>query len=767
MKLRLLSIALAAAVTGCGGGGGSNNDGGGDMLPQNTPPVFSAVSIEAMNGAAVQVDLSAHASDADGDALSVKAIGALEHGTLTADGLTLSYDPADEFAGTETVSITLTDGTDDVSGTVTLNAYQQISLSGQIVDEPIPGAIVTVTLGGREFQAIADSNGYYTLEISALNLESYVKVSATGGDGSEGKGIELVSLLGEIGTLIESAGEDRTVGGEGDTQANVTNVTTARYVLALDANGGEEIASDETMAEVEKSIDADALLEIAAVIKVILDNPDYSLPEGKESVIDLVMDTEAYNAFVAEVTSGNPDDNALTQAMDQIVKDPALVQGYTSDSLAHVYYGTFPAAQGFLSRGGERYQFNTNGTGSIATEQGVQAFSWALENGSIAVTYDEPLETFGYYAATAELLGEDVANQWAAATQSGQIGATLRYKGMKFTRLVDGDIIDTVSYENIYDLDFDMENTGISAPNQIDATGRGQQLLRDAAASQPMPIVAADLQDTWAVDSYYEYLRSTVDGPQPFTSYAGDLLQFVEGGTGSAVLSERSFTWKLIDNEVQVTFDDGTTLAVQKIDEVGELSAFSLRTFDSQGQLMAFSYNFGTWQDDSATLTPEKVITAEGHHWATFVNGWSANYWKDGEYQYVEGSGFGWEFNQDGTSSNVQYFYDSADYDADGDTAEVLDSRYYGTWSIGNDGVLSVTRCPGDVCRKREWLGLQASEGEIVILEREYFQQYEGLAFPPRINIYRDWANPQVNWNPIPASGRLVAYPTRRIPGND
>ena len=764
MKLKLLSVALAAVVTGCGGSGGSNGDTP-EPLPQNTAPVFDAVSVDTINGNALDLDLSEHASDADGDALSIVSIGEVEHGTLSTSGLIVAYDPDDSFAGSEMVEVTLTDGTDEVSGSITFNAFQQVALSGQVVDEPIPGAIVTVSLGGQDFEAVADANGNYLLEIQTQDLDSYVKVSAKGGQGSEGKGIALVSLLGEIGSLIESAGDDRTVGGEGETEANVTNVTTARYVLAVDANGGEEISSDEAMAEAEKSIDADELLEVAAVIKVVLDNPEYSLPEGVTDVVELVSNAEAYNDFVVEVTSENPEDNALTQAMEEIVKDPALVQGYTADNLARVYYGTFPAAPGFLSRGGDRYQFNTDGSGSVANEQGAQTFSWEISDGEVAVTYDEPLATFGYYSAEA-VLGTELASQWFEATGSAQIGATRSEKSVAFTRLVNGQIIDTVSFETNYDVVYDMQGTGIAAPDEIGAESSGQMLLRDAAASQALPIVAADLEDSWALDSYYTYQVSTFEGPQAVTGYAGDLLEFVEGGTGSATLSERSFTWKLVDNEVQVTFDDGTILAAQKIDEVGELSAFSLRTFNSDGQLIAFSYNFGTWQDEEAgVLTAEKLVTEDGQHWATFVNGWISDFWENGEFQYIAGSGFGWEFNEDGTSSNVQFYYDASDYDGDGDTQEILDYRLDGTWEVGNDGVVSITRCPNQTCRKREWLGLQATEGEIVILERESFVEFEGLAFPPRINIYRDWQNPQVDWAPQPASSRVVTYPTMQVPG--
>ena len=764
MKLKLLSVALAAVVTGCGGGSGGNNDTP-EPLPQNTAPVFESASADTLNGDAVDLDLSQHASDADGDALSIASIGEVEYGTLTTSGLIVTYDPEDSFAGSETVDVTLTDGTAEVSGSITFNAFQQVVLSGQVVDEPIPGAIVTVSLGGQEFQAVADANGNYLLEIQTQDLDNYVKVSATGGEGTEGKGIALVSLLGEIGSLIESAGDDRTVGGEGETEANVTNVTTARYVLAVEANGGEEISSDETMAEAEKSIDADELLEVAAVIKVVLDNPDYSLPEGVSDVVELVTNAEAYNTFVAEVTSENPEDNALTQAMDAIVKDPALVQGYTAENLARVYYGTFPAAPGFLSRGGDRYQFNADGSGSVANEQGAQSFTWQVTEGEISVTYDEALTSFGYYSAEA-VLGVELASQWFDATGSAQIGATRSEKSVAFTRLVDGQIIDTVSFETVYDIEYDMLGSGIAAPNEMGVEDSGQMLLRDAAASEALPIVAADLEDSWAVDSYYTYQISTYEGPQAVTGYAGDLLEFVEGGTGSAALSGRTFTWELVNNEVQVTFNDGTVLAAQKIDEAGELSAFSLRTFNGDGELLAFSYNFGTWQDEATgALTTDKLVTEDGFHWATFVNGWITDFWEDGAFQYVEGSGFGWEFNEDGTSNNVQFYFDSNDQDGDGNTDEILDYRLPGTWSVGNDGVMSVTRCPNQTCRQREWLGLQATEDEIVILERESFAEFEGLAFPPRINIYRKWQNPQVDWAPQPASSRVVAYPTMQVPG--
>jgi len=761
MKLRLLAVAMSAILTACGGSGGSGNGGDEPTPPTNNPPEFSGASASALNGAVIDVDLAAQASDADGDSLSIESVGEVAHGDVTFSGLILSYDPQDGFAGTDSVEVTVTDGTDSVTGTVTFTVKQGLSLSGRVVDEPIPNAKVIVEIGGESFEATADADGFYTLDIETSDLDSYIKVIATGAEEDEtAKGVKLVSLLGEIGSVLAAAGDDRTLGGENDNAANVTNVTTARYVLAVEANGGEEIVSDEEMETAEKSIDADKLLEIAAVIKIVLDNPEYDLPEGSESVLDLVTDTEAYNSFVAEVTSEDPENNALTEAMEQVVNDPALVQAYTKDNLASVYYLSYAAAPGFLSRGGDMYQFNENNTGLVANEQGTTEFIWSITNGYVSVVFDQPLETFSYHAVEA-VLDAEMAEQWIQTTNSAQIGVTIREKNIRFTRLVDGAIIDTVNTDSVYDYIYDDAGTGIDIPDVLDQTGSGQVQLRDANASEALPIVAADLQETWAVNSYYTYTGSSYNGPVATLGYATDLFDFVEGGNGLAQISGRTFNWNLQDNVVTLDFNDQTSLEVKKLDGVGELSAFALSTFDANGALMAFSYNFGTWQDPAAALTAENVVTEEGFHWTTFVNGWIADYWQDGVFDVVAGSGFGWEFKQDGSSNNLSFWYDSYDEDGDGNTEEVMQRHAAGNWSIGNDGVLSFSRyCQEGSCRRREWLGLQAGDDEIVVVEREAFAADNSLIIAPRVNIYRLWENPSVEPAVAPASFRVVAYPT-------
>ncbi|MED5524504.1 MAG: Ig-like domain-containing protein [Pseudomonadota bacterium] len=742
----ILVASLALLLSACGG---SDNDDTPTPVT-NSAPTFSPLAVETLNGAPVSIDLATMSQDLDGDTLTIKTLGEAAHGSLSANGLVVSYDPDDSYAGTDTFSVVLTDGQHDVSGELSVDAYQGLTISGSVVDEPIPGATVTVTINGQTFTATADANGDYVLDLKTLDLGGYVKLVATS---STSPDVLLVSLVGEAGSLVA---------GGGTVNNDVTNITTARYVLAVEANGGE-ITSNSEMASAEDGIDADKLLEVAAVIKVMLDNPDYSLPEGFDNVLDFVADTEAYNDFVQEVTSTNPDDNALTQAMAAIISDPALTTAFTSDNLASHYYVTSAAAPGFLARGGDLITLASDNSCLFANEYNTQSCTWAISDGKLNVTFATPLENYGFYNVY-DLLPAAQADQFMDEYGTSQLGGTRYDKGYSYTLLVSGDVIDSVNVAVTYDIVYDEVWIGgekIDLPNLTDDSDDFRQLLRNGDGSVPMDIDQDALADDWAVPTYYDSAYGL--------TYNGDLLVFnsngtATSGTGHADLSDRDFSWSLSSNTVTLTFTDGTVLSVVKLDEEGELNGLALTTRDSTGKVLAFSYNFGTWKDETNPFTATNVLTPTGHHWATFVNAWDASYWQDGELDYMAISAFGWEFYADGTSDNLQYYYDGGDEDGDGNTSEVMDRRYYGTWSIDEDDVLNFNRCfMAGNCERRQWLSLHNDGEELIVLERAYRDDGNGeyLSIPPRLNIYRDWQNLTVD-RAVSSNNRVVAYPSSR-----
>ncbi|MCH1930725.1 Ig-like domain-containing protein [Shewanella sp. A25] len=721
-------ILLSLILTGCGGSDDSSETE--VKTPTNRVPTLSSSTIETLNGDSSELDLSSLAADADGDTLTISSLGTPSHGSVSMSGMNITYNPDDDYAGTDSFTVTVSDGTDSTTSTMNVMAYQGLTLKGKVVDEPVPGAIVTILLNGETFTTTADENGNYTIAVKTTDTTQFITVMATG-DATSTSGIKLVNMLGETSSLLDSASDTRVLGENPEDATNVTNITSARYILAKEANGGEEITSDGQLTQLEKSIDATQLIEIAAVIKVILDNPDYALPDGFTDVLEFVSNSEAYNTFVDQVTAENPDDNALTQAITAISQDPDLAQGFTSNTLASSYILATATAPGFLSKGGDLMELKANAKGAFTNSYGQKTFNWTLADGTLTLTFDSPVKEYGFYDVYSVLTKEQ-ADQYVKEYGVWQVGGTKSIKGQSYSRLVDGNQIDTVSVSSTYDVAYDdiyLNGIKVDLAMIVDEHYTEQQLMRDGDAAIPLPIVDADMLESWAVPTLYESSYGL--------TYNGDLLEFSADGTGNAVLSNRTFTWSLANNTVTVTFSDKTKLIAQKLDGIGELSALSLKTFDENGSQIAFSYEFSTWHDDiNSNLNASNLVSSENHFWTTFVNGWMARYWKNGVFDYVAGSGFGFDFNADGTVETINYFYDSENPN------ELLKTVVPGTWEIGTEEdskVLSFTRCfQVDNCQRREWLGLQVTSNQLIVLERS-INPDGTIGIPPRLNIYRDW----------------------------
>ncbi len=163
--------------------------------------------------------------------------------------------------------------------------FFEFVLTGVVTDEPVPFATVSVTLNGVTYTTTADEFGNYSLPILTDNLNQLVRIDASAENPETGDPIEFVNLAGTFSRIVD-----------GNANGNVTNVTTASYVLALEANGGTEPTTAEELALAETAIDATELFELAALIKLIVDDPAYSLPEGETSLIDFVSDAAAVEA---------------------------------------------------------------------------------------------------------------------------------------------------------------------------------------------------------------------------------------------------------------------------------------------------------------------------------------------------------------------------------------------------------------------------------------------------------------------------------------
>ncbi|MGB1252366.1 MAG: cadherin-like domain-containing protein [Candidatus Promineifilaceae bacterium] len=121
LLLATLTQSPASAANFIFGTEGSLTDPASIGLFSNTPPTAVDDSENIDEDSTLMIDLVGNDLDAEGDALTISAIGTVANGTMTFDSATtVTYTPTLNFNGTETLTYTVSDGNLTDSGNITI-----------------------------------------------------------------------------------------------------------------------------------------------------------------------------------------------------------------------------------------------------------------------------------------------------------------------------------------------------------------------------------------------------------------------------------------------------------------------------------------------------------------------------------------------------------------------------------------------------------------------------------------------------------------------
>lgn len=349
-KLSLFGSMLATAMLiGCGA-----DDSVSSPVVENQPPT---VKILGQNRALEResITIKSESFDIDGEIKSINWIMKDANGTQVAiNGAStsqisfvapsVSVDEVQSY----TIEVTVSDGELTASQTMVFESEaitQELYLYGQVVDEPIRQGKVFVDVGDQQFghdEVIeTDASGNYNIKliVDERNFDSLVKVTAYGNEKFH-PGVVLVSLLPSFSVLKEQATSLDGLGPLQNFAANVTNVSTAQYILAQKANSAPIVtqqAYDREYAKfiVTQNIEQQTVeygelyqqaLEMAAVIKAFVDNEvDAHWTDYKENStsFDLALDNDVYLQALARVQS---ESGLLERIKFDILGDDTLIE---------------------------------------------------------------------------------------------------------------------------------------------------------------------------------------------------------------------------------------------------------------------------------------------------------------------------------------------------------------------------------------------------------------------------------------------------------
>ncbi|MGH1563557.1 Ig-like domain-containing protein [Mumia sp. DW29H23] len=232
-----------------------------DVEEPNTPPTAGDVTATTDEGKAVDVTLKG--ADADGDALTY-TYAQPANGTVTGEGDSVTYTPADGFVGQDIFTYTVSDGTDSATGTVTVtvNDVEEPNTpptAGDVTATTDEDTAVDITLKGADADGDALTYTYgtpangavegegadvtYTPKAGFFGEDSFTYTVSDGTDSATGTVTVTVNEVEEPPTNTPPTAQDVTATTDEGKAVDVTlkgadaDGDTLAYTYAQPANG--------------------------------------------------------------------------------------------------------------------------------------------------------------------------------------------------------------------------------------------------------------------------------------------------------------------------------------------------------------------------------------------------------------------------------------------------------------------------------------------------------------------------------------------------
>lgn len=504
--------------------------------------------------------LSADAADPDGEIVSFswQHDSHLNFSAQNSNSSEITYLSPDI---TEDVTVNFTVTVEDDDG-LTSSATQQVivkrnttavTLNGLVTDNIISYASIEITIGATTYEATADENGQYTivLDVDESLEQALVKVKAKGRDDLN-PGVEFISQLSSVKKLASQAGEDGILDSDENFGVNTTNVTTAEYALMI--RDGVEPASEDELDSALLNVDAEEKIQLASLIKIIVDNPDYELPEGVDNTLELARDKDKTKQFEEEVIEKDPE--IIEKTKKEIKEDTDLVTG-SKEALIGDFIINSPR---YYNNQALHLSLAANGTGRIHA------------NTSVDVTL---AEEDGIY--TLKLSDKVVLSEGHQEQNSQAPIDTIFLKAIHFQVLAENDVFKTVEVTQTTELRSVASDSGEVIIHPEEQYSYTTNLINK---SKTTSLTTAELTDNiWVLAVQDNSFDSTTGRDDP------QYLRFYPDGTGDVDNNNsESFSWTLAGTKLSVNYDENG--------EVGVIDFWFTKKLSAGYQLVALDTSF-------------------------------------------------------------------------------------------------------------------------------------------------------------------------------
>jgi hypothetical protein len=675
-----ISLLAAAILSGCGSDSTPPADEQKAIV--NSAPQAVADLALVQNNVITTIDVLANDTDKDNDQLTISSIiNQPKSGTVKIVDNKIIYSPESDIATTEIITYEVSDGELTAEGNVEVTVNHTMTLSGLITDSPIANALVSITIGDEVFEAEADAEGNYTLPITINDMSALIFVNAKGNPANGQENVELIVVVGKTSSLLASIDDERQLTNDENNKTNVTHVSTATYLLAKDRSENGDIATEDEFNKLVGEITTEELIETAGFIKLLVDNADFKIPEGK--TVLSILEAEAVegeesttkDAIEAYLVASNLVDekgeptktfeDALAVAVEATISDPDVVEQFSTDNIAgKVMIDLYGAKEGWNAHSGTGLHFSADGTGKSYNElgygmPGVSNFTWTVDEGSLNVVYLDGFYENTVYSdypyddlVTVYGLAQSVVDELVTATDAGlmdnfvQLEMTSGNSTERFVLLAST----STSYQvNVTGESFTQLTLpeGVdwtdTTPRTTDIVSRNQILIHTPNSAFKDKTID-ELAGDWVLN--FDATVTDSNSLEETTEVMSDLVT-IKGTVADTEFTKQQFTASLIEGVLVLT-NKNITYKFTPFSSEGKGHLAKVEKWLDNELEFVVARQIAQFDDSYSVLT-ENLVTELPSFQASFLNGSLEEQW-DGDKLEFENI-FGYHFKADGMLS--------------------------------------------------------------------------------------------------------------------
>lgn len=547
-----------------------------------------------------------------------------------------------------TLTVIDSDG-DEASASINISVsqiFEPLVISGLITDSPVANSKVSVFVGERRIETVANQKGLYTipLKIDDDEMQDLIKIQGMGvGEQSH---VGLISILGTASDLITQSGADNLLESGENFSVNVTNITTAKYSLMMNLNNNIPITTEGVLTSLMAELNMSEVFETAGLIKVAIDymdNPEVDLPEGITNTLELVSSIPNLNAFEKTVPT-----DLVGQALSEILSDETLIEVVQFDVPEALY--------NVDSSSGNRvdtWQFFSTGFGS----HGAHEFTWTREQNKVLGEY-----------VIAPAIDRSETLETEQGESSFNFESTAKSFELTMVSSVDG-FVEYVVRQNVekkYSDSYIFSDYGIEDPSG-DHTNTYYYTAYLPTAKKEFPSVVG-FSAVMPVSLIYTKNEETGD-----FSLEDDKFQFNTDGTGHTQYSDYDFNW--------VLKGENLTLTQKMANKENIITTYNV--FEEGDGLWPISRN--ELNSDTEDVTSLGRVISGSAIWTD--NNVPGIYGYPGDDEVGNVDAFWFELHQNGDADTIS----TRDRNNDGVLIEDEIIKYYGKWKIDNNNLV-ITR---------------------------------------------------------------------------